>query len=130
MKKQCIKSFFVLLVSIILMLIFLPNTSYGYTSFNGPQITKPSDTIVETTEKTMEEINTPIISMKSKLISFTFIIIFMALIYFIPTIICIVKRHTHKLYIICLNIFLGWTLIGWLGALIWSFIDRESIENM
>ena len=40
--------------------------------------------------------------------------------YWLPTIIAIV-RHTHSaLGIATLNFFLGWTVIGWLLALVWA----------
>jgi hypothetical protein len=41
--------------------------------------------------------------------------------YFIPTFIALSRRHPKEASIIVLNIFLGWTLIGWIVALIWSF---------
>jgi hypothetical protein len=42
------------------------------------------------------------------------------LIYFLPTIIALSRGHLSTLAIFLLNLFLGWTLIGWLIALIWS----------
>ena len=44
-------------------------------------------------------------------------------IYFLPTIIAMVRNHTNKLAIIIVNVALGWTGIGWLGALIWAVIN-------
>ena len=43
----------------------------------------------------------------------------------IDEVICLIRKHTYRLYIICLNIILGWTLIGWIASLIWSFIDNK-----
>ena len=40
--------------------------------------------------------------------------------YFIPSIIAISRKHQGVAGIIVLNLLLGWTLIGWVGALIWS----------
>ena len=42
------------------------------------------------------------------------------LIYFLPTIVALARGHLSALAIFFLNLFLGWTLIGWLAALIWS----------
>jgi Superinfection immunity protein len=42
------------------------------------------------------------------------------LIYFLPTIIALVRGHLSGLAIFLLNLFLGWTLLGWIIALIWS----------
>lgn len=43
-----------------------------------------------------------------------------ALFYFPPTIVAWVRRHPNRLSIFLLNLLLGWTLIGWVVALIWS----------
>ena len=107
---------------IILSLIVIPRMTYA--TFVSPDKYKPqmpSTPLIDNDE--------PIISMKSKVTSLIFIIVITALIYFIPTVICLIRKHTYKLYIICLNIILGWTLIGWIVCLIWSFIDNKTTEN-
>ncbi len=43
--------------------------------------------------------------------------------YFVPSIIALKENHAHKVAIILINIFLGWTFLGWLGALAWCFIN-------
>ena len=45
-------------------------------------------------------------------------LLFLAFLYFLPTIIGHDKRNAAG--IILLNVFLGWTVIGWLIALIWA----------
>jgi len=40
-------------------------------------------------------------------------------IYFIPSLIAISTNHRNKLPIFILNLFFGWSLIGWVVALIW-----------
>ncbi|WP_033063671.1 superinfection immunity protein [Pseudomonas brassicacearum] len=40
--------------------------------------------------------------------------------YFLPTFIASKRDHPNGTSIFLLNLFLGWTFIGWLGALIWS----------
>ncbi len=40
-------------------------------------------------------------------------------IYFIPTIIGLRKRNAAAIFI--LNLFLGWTFVGWVIALVWAF---------
>ena len=42
-------------------------------------------------------------------------------IYFTPTIIAYSREKRNANAILVLNIFLGWTIIGWLIALIWAF---------
>ena len=43
------------------------------------------------------------------------------LIYFLPTVIALARGHLSTLAIFLLNLLLGWTVLGWLVALIWSF---------
>lgn len=43
-----------------------------------------------------------------------------AAIYFLPSIIAVSRRH-HNAFAICLlNLLLGWTVLGWVGSLVWS----------
>ena len=42
------------------------------------------------------------------------------LLYFLPTVVALIRGHLSALAIFLLNLFLGWTLIGWIIALIWS----------
>jgi len=42
------------------------------------------------------------------------------LIYFLPTIVALSRGHLSALAIFFLNLLLGWTLIGWLIAFVWS----------
>ena len=40
--------------------------------------------------------------------------------YFLPSIIAGLSNHKNKIAIFVLNLLLGWTFLGWLGALVWS----------
>jgi hypothetical protein len=44
------------------------------------------------------------------------------IVYFFPACIAGLRRHPSKWGIIALNILLGWTFIGWVGALIWALV--------
>ena len=48
-------------------------------------------------------------------------------IYFIPTLIAYRRGHRNKVGIFMLNLFLGWPLIGWVGALIWALHVERSV---
>ena len=39
---------------------------------------------------------------------------------FIPTIVAFARQHHRRIWIFVLNLFLGWTGIGWVIALIWA----------
>ena len=41
-------------------------------------------------------------------------------IYFLPTIVALVRQKRNFVSILLLNLFLGWTLIGWIVALVWA----------
>ena len=40
--------------------------------------------------------------------------------YFLPTIIARRRRHRSPEAVFVLNLLLGWTLLGWVGALVWA----------
>ena len=42
------------------------------------------------------------------------------LIYFIPGIIAFMRKHPNAMAIVLLNLFLGWTFLGWVAALVWA----------
>lgn len=42
------------------------------------------------------------------------------LLYFFPTIIAYSRGHRNATGLMWVNLFLGWSVIGWIGALIWS----------
>jgi Superinfection immunity protein len=56
------------------------------------------------------------------------------LMYWLPTIIAIVRHTPSALGVAALNFFLGWTVIGWIMALVWALASSTSphvivIEN-
>ncbi|MBR4624292.1 MAG: superinfection immunity protein [Alphaproteobacteria bacterium] len=52
----------------------------------------------------------------------------LAFVYFLPTIVAYSRNHTNALAILILNLFLGYTLIGWVVALIWAVYKKENIK--
>ena len=45
--------------------------------------------------------------------------------YFLPSICAFARGHSSKAGILILNIFLGWSLIGWVVSLVWAFTDTR-----
>lgn len=43
-------------------------------------------------------------------------------IYFFPTYLAVRRKHPHRWAIFVLNLFFGVTLLGWVGAIIWSLL--------
>jgi hypothetical protein len=50
---------------------------------------------------------------------------FVLLGYFVPTAVALRRRHPQIMAIVVLNLFLGWTFLGWLGALIWALVVTD-----
>lgn len=47
-------------------------------------------------------------------------LIIIILFYFLPTIIAVLAKKDNALSISILNLFFGWTLIGWVISLVWA----------
>jgi len=45
--------------------------------------------------------------------------------YFLSAIVAHRREHHNRTSILVLNIFLGWTFLGWVAALIWSFTQVQ-----
>jgi len=41
-------------------------------------------------------------------------------VYFLPGLVAYKRDHQNAASIMLLNLFLGWTLLGWIGAMVWS----------
>lgn len=50
--------------------------------------------------------------------TFLFIVLFLGVAYFAPTIIAYSKNHSRKESIFLVNLLVGWTLIGWIYPLL------------
>lgn len=49
-----------------------------------------------------------------------FVFLWGVLFYFIPAFVAWKRRHHQTMAIAALNLFAGWTVVGWIGSLIWS----------
>ena len=48
-----------------------------------------------------------------------------AFFYFLPAIIASIRKHHNVGAIFMLNLFLGWTFIGWVVAIVWSMTQVQ-----
>ena len=48
------------------------------------------------------------------------------IIYFIPSIVAFKTKHIEKKTILVINLFLGFTFIGWIVSLLWALSDSKS----
>ena len=71
-------------------------------------------------------VNSPLMNF----IPFIIPLLIIILIYFIPTFIAKKKNHRQKTAIIIVNVFLGWTFLGWVVALVWSVMkDNDTMKQ-
>jgi hypothetical protein len=47
-------------------------------------------------------------------------------VYFIPAIVAFERLHYNRGAIFVLNLFLGWTLLGWVAALVWACMNPDT----
>ena len=51
-------------------------------------------------------------------------------IYFVPVIVAYIRKHNNTIPITIMTIFIGWTFLGWLAALLWALnSDVQEEEN-
>ena len=59
------------------------------------------------------------------------VIILLIGLYFVPTIVGYVRKKDNKMSILMLNLFLGWTLVGWVVSLVWAVSkDKVAVQNI
>lgn len=58
------------------------------------------------------------------------VVIFAVLIYFLPALIALSRHHGNATAIFFLNLFLGWTLLGWVAALVWGLTKPSSVYQI
>jgi len=60
-----------------------------------------------------------------------FMISFISLVlvvYFLPTLIAVIRKHNSVIAIFVLNFLLGWSFIAWVIALVWAFSENNSCD--
>jgi hypothetical protein len=55
------------------------------------------------------------------------IILLVVPIYFLPSIVAAMRKQSNTTAIFFLNLFLGWSLIGWVIALVWALKKPETV---
>jgi hypothetical protein len=55
-------------------------------------------------------------------------IIFLSM-YFLPALVAWKRSHKNASAIGVLNLFLGWTMIGWVGSLVWAFTNNTTTKR-
>lgn len=47
------------------------------------------------------------------------------MIYFAPALVAFNRKHNNRAAILMLNLLLGWTMIGWIVAIVWASTDNR-----
>jgi ABC-type sugar transport system permease subunit len=58
---------------------------------------------------------------------FSILITVLSLFYFLPFAIAFHKKRANTGAIFALNLFLGWSLIGWVVALVWALKEEQVV---
>lgn len=53
-------------------------------------------------------------------LAFLLLFLIVAAVYFVPSLIAFKRAHKNKVAIFALNLLLGWSVLGWVGSLVWS----------
>ena len=61
------------------------------------------------------------------LVLLTIVIVLALCVHFLPTIIAFRRNHPNKVAIFLVNLFLGWTVLGWVAALVWSATSTQTV---
>ena len=56
-------------------------------------------------------------------------ILFCGVFYFLPIIVAFMRKHNNCLAIFMLNLFLGWSFVGWVIALVWACSNTQNKEQ-
>lgn len=56
-------------------------------------------------------------------------VILLVTVYFLPSIVAARRKHVNFTAIFILNLFLGFTLFGWVFALIWAVYNSTAVQS-
>ena len=59
---------------------------------------------------------------------FTVVALLFLAVYFLPTFVAVARKKVNEGAIFVLNLFLGWSLIGWVIALVWALSSPETSD--
>jgi hypothetical protein len=100
-------------------------TAYDRIVVNQPTSTPvPAPTLIQTYNSTASSSTSSAAHATTGFILLGLILFF----YFLPAIIGLCNGHPHKAGIILLNFFLGWTLVGWVVALVWAVSKPQPVS--
>ena len=57
------------------------------------------------------------------------VVVLILMIYFLPSVIARVRKHSCKWAIFFLNLFMGFTGFGWVAAFVWAFTNNSTARK-
>jgi Superinfection immunity protein len=63
----------------------------------------------------------------SKMLLVIIVVVLAFCLHFLPTIIAFRRNHHNRVAIFLVNLFLGWTVLGWVAALVWSATSTQPV---
>jgi hypothetical protein len=58
-----------------------------------------------------------------------FLLFLLIALYVLPALVASSRHHRQTMAITVLNLLLGWTLLGWVGALVWSCTNPGTVVS-
>ena len=52
----------------------------------------------------------------------------MVIVYLIPSIVAFKVRHPHRVVIFIVNLLFGYTIVGWVGMLVWALVKPRTAD--
>jgi hypothetical protein len=68
-------------------------------------------------------------SFRGIIMSGIILFVILACLYFVPSIVARAREHHNYGAIVALNIFLGWTFIGWVASLVWALTSTKAAAS-
>ena len=57
------------------------------------------------------------------------LVVILIAVYFLPFILAVLRKHKNKKALFALNLFGGWTGVGWVGSLVWSLLNEKKVQS-
>jgi hypothetical protein len=58
------------------------------------------------------------------------VLLLIAVFYFLPAVIANQRDTTHLGAIFIINLLFGWTILGWIAALIWAVVEQPKVKTI
>lgn len=64
------------------------------------------------------------------IIATIFAVTFALSVYLMPSLVAISRKHRNSGAIFVLNLLLGWSVLGWIAAIVWAFTSQEPQDRV